>query len=358
MSIDDERELRQRLDAALETITPRPAPVGAVLRQGRTVRTRRRVLAGACVAAAVVVGLSVPALLHRQAAAPSPAPLVTVVPPGPHSPAGLVASGVVGSRHWRVIADKPSRGSMCFEAGSLYCGEPARAIGPVSFGSGGSGDLQAHFGPVRRDVTRVDVSLADGAVLVLHPVRLYGGKYVAFATPLHMRIVAATAYSARSELARAAAFNGAGTAIFGMWLRPGQAGLAQVTYQIGSGLTDGRAWSVFEHAGPWGRCFTSDDHEVDCADTAGSMVSPGQVTTLFMEPGPDGGAGLYAAVATEQVTAVRLTLSDGRVISPRVVPAGGQKAYAFGVPSGLRVLRWTAYGAGGQRLGSGNGAGG
>ena len=239
----------------------------------------------------------------------------------------------------------------------MYCGEPARTTEPVSFGAGGPGDLLSHFGPVRPDVTRVEVSLADGAVLVLHPVRLYGGKYVAFATPLHMRIVAATAYSARSELARAAAFNGAGTAIFGMWLRPGQAGLSPVTYKIGSGLADGTAWSVFEYAGPWGRCFTGDGG-VDCAGVAGSMVSPGQVTTVFMEPGPDGGAGLYAAVATEQVTAVRLALSGGRLISPRVVPAGGQKAYAFAVPSGLRVLRWTAYGAGGQRLGSGNGAGG
>ena len=137
MSIDDERELRQRLDAALGTITPRPAPVGAVLWRGRTVRTRRRVAVGACVAVAAAVGLSVPAWLHRHAAAPSPVPLVTIVPPGPHSPAGLVASGVVGSRHWRVIAEKPSRGSLCFEAGSLYCGEPARTTEPVSFGAGG-----------------------------------------------------------------------------------------------------------------------------------------------------------------------------------------------------------------------------
>jgi hypothetical protein len=331
MSIDDERELRQRLEAALGTITPRPAPVGAVLRQGRTVRTRRRVLVGACVAAAVV--------------------------------AGLVASGVVGGRHWRVIAEKPSRGSLCFEAGSLYCGEPARTTEPVSFGFGasGPGGPLIQFGPVRPDVTRVDVSLANGAVLVLHPVRLYGGQYVAFATPRHLRIVAATAYSGRSELARAAAFNGAGAATFGMWLRPGQAGPAPVTYKIGSGMTDGSAWSVLEHDGPWGRCFTvagaaaGEGPEVGCAATAGSMVSPGQVTKVFMEPDPDGGAGLYVAVATEQVTAVRLTLSDGRVISPRVVPAGGQKAYAFAVPSGLRVLRWTAYGAGRQRLGSGNG---
>jgi hypothetical protein len=88
MSIDDERELRQRLDAALGTITPRPAPVGAVLRRGRTVRTRRRVAVGACVAVAAAVGLSVPAWLHRHAAAPSPVPLVTVVPPSRTPPPG------------------------------------------------------------------------------------------------------------------------------------------------------------------------------------------------------------------------------------------------------------------------------
>jgi hypothetical protein len=37
---------------------------------------------------------------------------------------------------------------------------------------------------------------------------------------------------------------------------------------------------------------------------------------------------------------------------------GGQKFYAFAVGKGLRVLRWTGYGAAGQQLGSGTGGGG
>ena len=70
MSIDDERELRQRLGAALDTITPRPAPVDAVVRRGRNVVIRRRAAIAVSLAAVVVVGLAVPAWLHRPAGPP------------------------------------------------------------------------------------------------------------------------------------------------------------------------------------------------------------------------------------------------------------------------------------------------
>lgn len=70
MSIDEERELRQRLGAVLDTITPRPAPVDAVVRQGRNVMIRRRIAVVAGAAAVAVLGLTAPGWLHRQAAAP------------------------------------------------------------------------------------------------------------------------------------------------------------------------------------------------------------------------------------------------------------------------------------------------
>ena len=102
MSIDDERELRQRLGAVLDTITPRPAPVDAVVRQGRNVMIRRRIAVVAGAAAVAVAGFTAPAWLHlRSPGLPPAAPLVTVVPPGPHPAAGLIASGVVGTRHLR-----------------------------------------------------------------------------------------------------------------------------------------------------------------------------------------------------------------------------------------------------------------
>jgi hypothetical protein len=359
MSIDDERELRQRLGAALDTITPRPAPVDAVVRRGRNVVIRRRIAVAASLAAVVVVGLAVPAWLHRPAGPPPAAPQVTVVPPGPHSAAGLIASGVAGGTHWSVIAEKPTPGNQCFKAGQLFCGEPMHpANGPVSFGGGGTNGLLLQFGPVEPGVTRVDIRFSDGAVLVLHPVRAYGSRFVAYAIPPHLRVTEAIAYSRRSELGHAVPFSSRGGLTFVRWLRPGQAGPARATYQIGSGVTDGTAWSMAEYVGPWGRCFTGADQNTDCVFTSGSLVSPGQLTSELMTPGPGGVAGLYTVAVAASVQKVRLALSDGQTISPRVVEAGGQKFAAFGVSKGVRVLSWTVYGASGQRLGSGRGGGG
>ena len=53
MSTSAEQELRQRLSAVLDEMTPGPAPVGAVIRRGRAVRRRR--IAGATAAALAAV---------------------------------------------------------------------------------------------------------------------------------------------------------------------------------------------------------------------------------------------------------------------------------------------------------------
>ena len=56
MSTDHEREIRDRLGGALDTIAPPSPPVGAVLRQGRAIRVRRRVAVAAGLAAVVGAG--------------------------------------------------------------------------------------------------------------------------------------------------------------------------------------------------------------------------------------------------------------------------------------------------------------
>lgn len=56
MRIDDEHDLRERLDRAFETINPRPAPVEGAVRRGKTIRLRRRVAAAVGAAAIVAIG--------------------------------------------------------------------------------------------------------------------------------------------------------------------------------------------------------------------------------------------------------------------------------------------------------------
>ena len=128
---------------------------------------------------------------------------------------------------------------------------------PVPF-SGGLiiGPVQVMYGAVPADVTYVAVRLGNGAVLTLHPAAVYGVRAVAFAVPVGAGIVDATAYSQQGEIAAAIPFNDSnGRAYFGLWLTPGQHGLARASGRIGSGTANGTAWSVTAYLGPWGICY-------------------------------------------------------------------------------------------------------
>src|SRR5207249_3665212 len=57
VSIDDQRDLYERLDLAVGTIVPREAPVDGAMRRGRGIKVRRRVVLAAGVAAVVAAGV-------------------------------------------------------------------------------------------------------------------------------------------------------------------------------------------------------------------------------------------------------------------------------------------------------------
>ena len=184
---------------------------------------------------------------------------MTVHPAGPHAPAGLIASGTVDARRWRVTAGKPAtpgaqRGSRCFVALSREDCSPVTApdrAHPAAFTDVSGGAIEAAYGPVSKAVSYLTVQLADGTVLTLRPVSVYGTRYVAYAVPRPAAVSKITAYSAQGELASAVPFDDpAGPAVVGLWLRPGQTGLRRATVQIGSGTVDGRPWSL---TGTWDR---------------------------------------------------------------------------------------------------------
>src|SRR5579862_1681661 len=127
---------------------------------------------------------------------------------------------------------------------------------PVSFLELTCGPVQVYYGAVQADVPYVAVRLDNGTVLILHPVAVHGVRAVAFAVPVGAGITEATAYSRHGEIAAAIPFNdSSGMADFGVWLKPGQHGLARASGQIGSGTFHGSAWSATAYLGPWGFCF-------------------------------------------------------------------------------------------------------
>ena len=238
----------------------------------------------------VAIGVfAVPSLLHRSGrrrapAAPVSRYTVTVQAPGPHSPPGLIALGTIDGQGWQFIAAKPGSGApgrsgqFFTTLGPAFAGEatsmPGTALAvygaaPVSFFELTCGPVQVQYGAVRADVTYVAVRLDNGTVLILHPVAVYGVRAVAFAIPVGAGIAEVTAYSRHGEIAAAIPFNApSGMADFGVWLKPGQHGLARASGRIGSGTFHGSAWSATAYLGPWGICIQVSGRGIACVPTA------------------------------------------------------------------------------------------
>jgi len=363
MSTSAEQELRKRLSAVLDEMTPGPAPVGVVIRRGRGVRRRRAAGAAAAVlaAAAAVAGFSWLGLRLPSEApvAPRP-PVVTVVPPGPGAPAGQIASGTVGRAHWSARVTAPRNGQFCLIASGdtgRFCGLSARALSPADLEGGGSSayGYRLEGGPVQPGVTRVEVLLADGQRLVLHPAPVYGQRWVAVALPLRAQVVRAVAYKGRAVYRYAIPFSQPGpypSPTFSQWLRPGSAGLPRRVILVASGTADGHRWSATEYTGPWGRCFVVEGGS-DCMPATPPLIEAGSLSQeMFSVPG-----GVHMATAAPGVASVELDLSSGQQIRVATREGyGGERFYGFVLPRGTVLAGWTAYGPDGKVLGSGPGS--
>jgi hypothetical protein len=369
VSIDDQRDLYERLDGAVEAITPRPAPVDGVMRRGKAIRWRRRSAAAAGVAAVVAAGvIAVPAVRHAATQTPATSHYTaTVQPPGPHSPAGLIASGTVNGKRWQLTAGRPGAGGAgrgqqltvvsgpAFGADGVSSSGPAftaPGTGPVSFLGLSSAPSQVEYGAVAADVSYVRVRLGNGIVLTLHPARVYGVRLVAFAIPVGAPVVSATAYSPRGELATAIPFNApGGTSTFGIWLRPGQHGLGRVSGRVGSGYYLGGAWSATAYLGPWGICLTGQaggTKASSCID-ATSATRLGTSMMFWTASVPEVAVGS----ADQPVTRIVVTSPDGKTTRVRLVAVGSSRFFAFPVGKGPKPWQWTAYDGSGHVIASG-----
>ena len=257
MSINDERELRERLDRAFEAIVPGPAPVDGTMRRGKGIRWRRRAVAAAGVAAVVAAAtVGIPSVVGavRHSAPPTSSYTATVQAPGPHAPAGLIASGTVNGKRWALTADKPgssgvgpdqqffASGAAFGSARLAYTGPPLNGgdLYPVNFIVLAGGPTQVQFGAVRADVSYVTVKLGNGTVLTLHPVKVYGGRAVAFAVPLGAPIDDAIGHLTSGSSQAAIPFNEpGGISAFGLWQGNGEFGPQRASGRIGSGYLRG-----------------------------------------------------------------------------------------------------------------------
>jgi hypothetical protein len=346
-------DLHEDLNTALGAVEPGAAPVEAAMLDGRKIRNRRRagLLAGA-VAVVVAAVVGVPAFAHQEALLqPDTGHVrITVNPPGPHSPAGLIASGLVGATPWSLSVTAANSKNCEFtgaDFGNFSCSgllEQVSAADPISFdgesSEGGADPAFASFGQAWQGVVSVRVKLSDGATLTLHPVEVDGMRFVAFATPAGLPIDSLTVYSRSGELAVAIPFNPPdGLPSFEAWLRPGQARPPQFSGAFGSGV------AATAYIGPWGTCLEVDNAGGDCSpviDTPGTAFMGASDSVVF-------------GSAAESVSYLTITRRDGSTLRAAAIAVGPDKFWAVPISQGEQDgARWTAYDAAGKAVGSGS----
>jgi hypothetical protein len=369
MMNDTERQLQARLGPALDGLTPRPAPLGAIVRDGRRVKVRKRIslAAGlvAVAAAAVAAILAVPSLLSGSTSVP---PLtthyrVTVNPPAPHSPPGLIASGRVGGVPWSVRADRSGNGYFFSGIGTYVSTGTGNLPGRFGNGDPVQGFLTSFARSaiqvlaVRTDVTIVQVLLTNGQVLSLRPVVAAGASnasLVAFAVPDYRDVLAIEAFGKSGEIGYTVPWTGHSFILIGRWLKPGQPALPRPqTAVIGSGTAFGQSWRQLVTAGPWGWCGQGDIGGRGGGGGCLDVLPPLKAGQYYQIAGFAGGSAIgqsgliEAAQVADSVAFVELTTRSGQHIWVRPHRVGGQSFISFATAiSGSApqtVTRWVAY---------------
>jgi hypothetical protein len=360
-------DLRDRLDDMMAMLTPSPAPVEAAMRQGKRIRWRRRATAAAGLVVVIAAAAIVPSAVHFGTA-PEPATThrgvhnsVTVQPSGPHSPEGEIAQGTINGKPWRITISKPdSIGQQCFQSagpavgghGPKICAQDTGTVvgAPIVFYESFPPSDTAISGAVATDVSYANVTLTDGAVLRLHPVKAWGARYVAFVAP-RGTVAKVAAYSARGEIASSVP-DPVGSVNFGTWYPPGQHAPApnHASAVIGTGTFDGNAWSVRLSSGPSGEC-------VDFGGTPGCEPYSRPAGTAIVQYTIYGGLSSAFAVffgsAVPAVSRIAIEFPGGKTVA-RPVTVAGQKYWAFAAAA-YKSVHWTAYNAAGQVVGAGAG---
>ena len=395
-------ELRDDLDQALRSVPVGEAPVRRAMRDGRRLRTRRRVavLAGALAVAAVAAvapslardaAPALPATNHTVTPGPSPTgtphrdPAVTDQPPAVGAAAGTVAQGTIGGLRWAAVLspselNPQGQADICFTAftalaatgpasqptaqltqdcaapGDLvsYTGSnPAGFTGSIcSTGPGGGAAEQVMLGAVAPDVAYLILTFSDGQQLKLIPVTSQGRRYVAWVAPASMNIESLTAHLGgpnfdNGQTMTAVPFepsDGEGP-VFGLWLKPGQAVPPHAAGVIGHGMGDGSPWSVSVYEGPWGTCIVTTPGGIYCLqlDHTATAVLGGWGGD---PPGPAFGS------AAPGVASVRVSLSNGKSVQVKPVTVGDGRLFAFWVGAGVSPIGWTTYDAAGRVTGT------
>jgi len=368
---DDVQAIRQRLHAEFGSLEISPAPVIAVTRRGKSIRARRRAVAGGFAAVAVVAVLAAGRLFAAQGPAPA---TVTVNAPPPGAPGGVFASGTADGKPWRMAVR-----NIAADPGTQWC-LPAVMFnghyGDVLFGTGpgapsfgnpaflpgipGFPRVGAVFTQVAPDVTRLVATFPDGRRLAVRPVwvRACSQRFhlAGFVFALPGRGVSTLATYAKSGFGERLQVNFriAGThAAPGLWANwsPSHADIAasRGTNSIGSGEVAGQSWRIQTALGLFGQCYTAEvrgpkrgtnygrGHSSECVPVA----APPRTVSLSRVSVPGARADFtgYAGLVNPQARKLVASFDNGTTDTVRPVNVTGRAYVAFVVPPGCQVVQ-------------------
>src|SRR5215472_5915513 len=363
MTLDDGLQadyVRGRIGGALAELPAPPAPVAVVIRKGKVMRARRRVVVVAAVALAAVAAAIVPGIVH-QLSRPQPAvkpPRITVTALGKRAVNNVIAAGTINGKRWQVqLTKKRGNDVGCWSQLGSDWAPSSNCIETVGWELkhwhtyGGPAAIWTYspaiFGPVEPDVARVTMRLTDGVVLNIRPVEAFGRRWIGIVLPGALAPAKVVAYSRHAEIAHSVPYVGpyigeSRDIEFLSWLPPGDDGPVRMTKTISGG---GTTWVL--HTGPWGNV----------------LVGPGMVAPLSLGEHPNGalagGGGLPRTVPMAfswPAAYMKLVMSDGSTRTVRLVRGAGLAFAIIRAPSNPRIVRWDVYGPGGRRLTGGTGA--
>ena len=355
MTATEERQLRRALYGTLQSVSPPPVPLEAIVRRGRGVRLRR---AGAAVGTLALAGIvAVTSLALRGSQPPAVPPAAPAVTAGPD---GVFASGTADGRPWRLaVQNIADPGYRCLPAIVLN-GTDADPVYPAPGNAASVGLGQAVRGVAFAFIqlpARVGGIIVNGqqhvpAVIVNscgYRYRLVGFSYSLAGA---LRITLAKPYPGwpTDVFVPTPATVGGSTPAEGLWINTYTAPGATASATLASGtLPGGQGWIIKLQFGPGGDCYEFDGQN-SLGSTqmgyCGPVSTPSGPETIMALPlgfdEPGAGATGYAFQVSPGTARVRAVLDNGSSVlaTPRIVD--GRKYVAFVVPSprSLHRLIW------------------
>jgi len=334
------------------------APVDAVLRQGRAIRARRRVVGSGALAVGAALAIAIPLAVSRGGsgsgatgaagsdakvyAATSSGGRVTVNPATVSHGMGHF-SGSVDGKAWSVAFDNKHCDAI---ASTWFCGYPGPWASPDDFAH----LTVAATGPYNytllmpRNVARAAVTLQSGEVLSIEAVPFGDTSVALFVLPAGDGVGKLDLFDAHgSELAFSFPFNAASRwSAPGRWYKPGeQPSPALAPVELLRTQTDSGEYVATANVGPSGPCVVTRTPAGSVADCTDFQPITGSLASGTQPPVGRVGA---------NVDHLQLGFTDGTKAPVTIKSIGGYRFYSYSVPKGETLDRITAFDASGKAL--------